>query len=446
MSGKLPVESPTASFWLSSPHRLHSYRSSASTPEECDIAIIGTGMAGVATAYHILGKCAEGPKPKVALFEARQACSGATGRNGGHSKTLLPSIKGYYDRYGPDLAEELVSLVSAQQRAIKSTVERENIECDLFVTRSFDAFFDPAQARNIKTWLEELRRNGAAWTQDIQWLEGPNIERVTGVKGVVAAASSPAFSFWPYKFVTSLLARVLHMGAILYTETPVEAVQGNDNGTVTLVTPRGTTRAQKVIYATNAYSSAVLPQYQGVIVPYRGQNSILVPLEKNHHGLNLAHTCNLFYSSNAVDYLVPRPDGNIVHGGAPHIYRLNSEDRNSKWFNTVDDATLIDEAVKTHFDHTMAKRFRGWEYSDANVAMTWTGIMGSTPDHLPHVGLVPGTQNQWILAGFNGAGMTTIFTTAEGVAEMVLTGKTVEETEVINAFKTTEERIATKFS
>jgi hypothetical protein len=82
MTGRLPADNPTTSFWLSTPHRLAQHRSSESVPEECDIAIIGTGLAGVASAYHILTSTDSGPKRKVVLFEARQACSGATGRNG----------------------------------------------------------------------------------------------------------------------------------------------------------------------------------------------------------------------------------------------------------------------------------------------------------------------------------------------------------------------------
>lgn len=81
MTGKFPVANPTASFWLTQPHHLASYRSSEQTPDECDIAIIGTGLAGVSAAYHILTDH-KGPEPKVVLLDARQACSGATGRNG----------------------------------------------------------------------------------------------------------------------------------------------------------------------------------------------------------------------------------------------------------------------------------------------------------------------------------------------------------------------------
>lgn len=82
MTGNFPGPNPTASFWLTQPHRLASYQSSDTTPELCDIAIIGTGLAGVGTAYHLLTQSEGGSEPKIVLFEARQACSGATGRNG----------------------------------------------------------------------------------------------------------------------------------------------------------------------------------------------------------------------------------------------------------------------------------------------------------------------------------------------------------------------------
>ncbi|KAI0134333.1 FAD dependent oxidoreductase-domain-containing protein [Xylariales sp. AK1849] len=445
MTSKFPAPNPTASFWLTQPHRLASYRSSDTTPDECDIAIIGTGLAGVATAYHLLTECKGELRPRIVLFEARQACSGATGRNGGHIKVRLPSVKNYQEKYGPAATEEFVAWVASQRAAMKATAEKERIDCDLLVTRSFDSYFDPTQASTIKAFLEEQRQAGATWTQDVQWLEGPNLERITGVKGLAAAASVPALSLWPYKFVTSLLERVVELGAFLYTDTPVEAVKSTSQGALTLTTPRGATMAKRVIHSTNAYCSALLPQYEGVIVPYRGQNSILVPLEKSHHP-HLTHTYNLFHTPQAVDYLVPRPDGNIILGGGTAAYRENTPDRNSHWFDSVDDSTLVHAGVKTHFDEVMERCFRGWEHSEARTAMTWSGIMGITPDGIPHVGQVPGTDNQWILAGFNGGGMPLIFTATREIALMVLRGATFEETNMPKVFKTTEERLQFKFT
>ena len=77
----LPVSNATLSYWRTEPHRIDEYRSTEQLPAECDIAIIGSGMAGVATAYH-LAKLSGTPMPSMVMLEARQVCSGATGRNG----------------------------------------------------------------------------------------------------------------------------------------------------------------------------------------------------------------------------------------------------------------------------------------------------------------------------------------------------------------------------
>lgn len=71
--------------------------------------------------------------------------------------------------------------------------------------------------------------------------------------------------------------------------------------------------------------------------------------------------------------------------------------------------------------------------------------MGITVDGLPHAGRVPGTTNQWILAGFNGGGMLLIPTMTQGIAKMVYDGKELEDTNIPLQFKTTEARLSNIF-
>ena len=67
--------------------------------------------------------------------------------------------------------------------------------------------------------------------------------------------------------------------------------------------------------------------------------------------------------------------------------------------------------------------------------------MGYTTDTIPHVGEVPGRKDQYICAGFNGAGMIHIFLSAKGLARMISHGVTFEETGIPPVFKTTTERL-----
>lgn len=77
----LPVNNATVPYWRTELHALDEHRTTEELPTECDIAIIGAGMTGVSTAYHI-SKLAGDKTPSVVILEARQLCSGATGRNG----------------------------------------------------------------------------------------------------------------------------------------------------------------------------------------------------------------------------------------------------------------------------------------------------------------------------------------------------------------------------
>lgn len=79
-SGVFPVANPTVPFWRTELDELDSHRSTEGLPTEQDIVIIGAGFAGTACAYYLTR---DNPSPpSVTILEAREVCSGATGRNG----------------------------------------------------------------------------------------------------------------------------------------------------------------------------------------------------------------------------------------------------------------------------------------------------------------------------------------------------------------------------
>ena len=75
----LPHEKPTTSYWQDPPDRIADLRTTVELPSHADYVVVGSGITGVCIAYNIL---AREPGANVVLLEARQACSGATGRNG----------------------------------------------------------------------------------------------------------------------------------------------------------------------------------------------------------------------------------------------------------------------------------------------------------------------------------------------------------------------------
>jgi hypothetical protein len=70
--------------------------------------------------------------------------------------------------------------------------------------------------------------------------------------------------------------------------------------------------------------------------------------------------------------------------------------------------------------------------------------MGYSSDGLPHVGLVPGQQDKYIIAGFTGHGMPQIFLAAEGLAKMVLKDVGFAQTGLPRLFESTSARLESR--
>lgn len=91
----LPVANATLPFWRTELHGLDSFRSTEALPSECDILVIGAGYAGVSTLYHLLDSDNAPDPSKIVMLEAREACSGASGRNG---EKMIHSLHAHFGK------------------------------------------------------------------------------------------------------------------------------------------------------------------------------------------------------------------------------------------------------------------------------------------------------------------------------------------------------------
>ncbi|KAG9228436.1 FAD dependent oxidoreductase [Amylocarpus encephaloides] len=445
----LPVENATKSFWRTDPHELDEYRYH-SVPRSCEVIIIGGGYAGIAAAYHLVAglesvyddePIVDRNRPCVVLLEAREACSGATGRNGGHLRpsvyTRLPSL---IEQYGLEAAVELCAFEDAHVPAIADIIHTEGIDCDFMLTRSFDIYTDREEAKKAKAAYDALKAAGVVKsTMDhLEWTDEEDAEKVSGVKGCVGCFTFPAAHLSPYKLFMDLLEVANNTGKLnIQTGTPALSIHENainEPSGWTVETPRGNLHAKHVIVATNGYASHLLPEYVGKIVPCRGICShITCPPGSAAPKMKMSYCLRL--PNGSQDYLIPRQDGSIVVGGA----RSEFFHKREQWYNNPDDATLI-EPAKHYFDNYMQTHFTGWEDSGAKVERLWTGVMGYTSDGLPSVGAVPDMENVWIAAGFEGHGMPVIWLTMNGIARMIK-GAKFKESGIPRIYRTTRERL-----
>jgi glycine/D-amino acid oxidase-like deaminating enzyme len=146
-----------------------------------------------------------------------------------------------------------------------------------------------------------------------------------------------------------------------------------------VLTSNGEFKASKVVFATNAYASHLLPSLKGLIVPTRGQVISTVPMRE------------VFPFSFSVDdgeYMMQRKcDGRIVLGG----FRRSVEGircRNCSVFSFLgEEKNIEDDSVCNPKIHENLVQFLGdLGVSPDKVEYEWTGIMGFSVDGYPIVG------------------------------------------------------------
>uniref|UniRef100_A0ABR3W3R8 FAD dependent oxidoreductase domain-containing protein n=1 Tax=Phialemonium thermophilum TaxID=223376 RepID=A0ABR3W3R8_9PEZI len=242
-------EGSTASFWLKDPHPTVATARSQTWPEETEFAIVGSGIAGLSVAHALLTAGRDKPHtaPRVVVLEARDACSGATGRNGGH---VIETGVDYLDlkhAFGQDAATQIVRFrlshlpaLLAVAASVPGLRERSQLRQVEFVT----AYYDQTAYEHALASLAEFKADMPAESREFRSHSQDVLKEKFHLSDyAVGAISGPAGAAWPYRFVSGLWAALLqdHASLQLETNTPVSEIQLDAHGQYTLHTPRGAT-------------------------------------------------------------------------------------------------------------------------------------------------------------------------------------------------------------
>lgn len=152
-----PVANPTRSYWQNPPHPDLLGIQSASLPATCDIVVLGSGITSCSAVLELLNGDAN--KSSITVLEAREVCSGATGRNGGRINCVaVLDYDKYSSRFGKEAAEKIVRFELAHYEAIASVVK--SFGADLFdrseirQVHTVAAIFSDQKLRDMKAQLK----------------------------------------------------------------------------------------------------------------------------------------------------------------------------------------------------------------------------------------------------------------------------------------------------
>ncbi|KIK57722.1 hypothetical protein GYMLUDRAFT_45893 [Collybiopsis luxurians FD-317 M1] len=437
----LPVSNPTKSFWLDTPgaNLLANEGSTGPLTEDADVCIIGSGMTGVSAAFHLaqavktINSKDSSLHLKAVVLEAREFCSGATGRNGGH---LTPhsffNYRSLERQWGKSEVIKSLELENRTTMAMVKIIEEYNLTDTVdLVSGGHLSLIGSTQEYASLTADYHAARQAGLDVGDVEWFSEAEVDSIYGAS--YPAVRFSAFNFWPSKFVTQLYllanSSTPHFSLDLHTHTPVISIAPLPSSRWSLGTLRGSVHCTHVVHATNAYASHLLSQFSGRkgIIPTRGQMITL------RSGTAINDSWRASWGGldhhwfprplNGSDAGSPNNRPLVVLGGGREIGGPTNEQ-----FQT-DDSVLnaaVGEDLHAFLPNTFPRMFEEGEMPE----MEWTGIMGYTETTDPFVGPVindpPSNSDlnsqsgQYIAAGYNGHGMPRAYSCAEAVAGMVM--------------------------
>jgi glycine/D-amino acid oxidase-like deaminating enzyme len=394
------------SYWLQQAHcdPLLDYRTTEQLPKYADTVIVGSGITGTLVAKHHLETW---PSKNVIVLEAREFCSGASGRNAGHCKPDQWRHYGKFEQaYGQEQALKVMKNESDTWKALVAYVKANNVDCDLWVGDTLDVPLDEEAAKVAKELFEGYRNAGGEVDHIKVTYDPTEAARISKLKSAKACYASKASTLHPWNLTAHIMRTNLDKGVNLQTHTLATSITkaAPSPHKWTVHTTRGDIACTTIVHATNAYTAALEPSLKGLVTPKPHICTLFIPPQ----ALRLHNSYAVLQSDGIVHSINPRcnADGTVLFGGS------NAGQKNlDKWAEQgpercVDDSLANVEGVMSQVRSLVNDEFIDGENatyaSGEGVQGSWSGILGLSADGVSFVGELPEKQGQWVCVGHHG--------------------------------------------
>jgi glycine/D-amino acid oxidase-like deaminating enzyme len=347
-----------------------------------DLVVVGGGITGVTAACRF----AEAGY-RVALVERALIGRGSTAA----STALLMQepdydFTGLAERYGTRRARRIWQLSRNATHDFVRTLERLRIRCHLAARDSVYYALTDEAARHLRT--EHARRR--AGSAGGRWLDRAALLRETGIHGAAAIRTRGNAQLDPYEACVGLARAAANAGAAIFERSPVTRIQPSADR-VTITTPKGTLRADRVIIATG-YAT---PDFKPLIGRFRmlhtyvAATNRLTARERRRIGLR---ALMVWDTGRPYHYARWSDDGRLLLGGAdrPRMHGRRRE-------------LALRDGIRAVIDY-----FVGLypALGDVTFEYGWEGLFAMTRDGLPYIGPHRRYPRHLFALGYGGNGMT----------------------------------------
>jgi len=335
---------------------------------EVDVAIIGAGIVGVLSAWHLKNSC-----KTVALIDSHKALNGVTGNT---TAKLTVSHGLIYHHLISKFGKESARLYSIANRdAIKWVEEfaiKESIDCDF----KWSDLYLYAQSEDEYTQLKDEQE--ACQKIGLETSLVPHLSFKYPTNGGLIFKNQAEYH--PLKFLTPIISKISGDGSFVFENTKATEVKHGDSCVIT--TDRGT------ISATNVIVSSHFPSYDPALYFAR-----LVPFRD--------------YAI-AVELNEPVPELMSVSPGKGYTYRPVWDSLREKTLLIVsgeNHRTGEGEDQNVHYQNL--ESFTRAHFDVKRIAYSWSSQDLNTLDKIPYVGKITGSDKLvYVATGFGGWGMT----------------------------------------
>jgi len=377
--------------------------------QKYDVAVIGGGLVGCASAYYLSRSGAD-----VILLERGQINEGASGRNAG---SLHFQLEQRLVKYRQKLAEALEHYVALAQVAIDhwQNIEQE-LNCNLEVV--MDGGFMVAETDDEMKLLEEKSEIEQAQGLTVELLEKKDTHKLAPYLSdkVRAALFCPYEGHCNPRLLTPAYARNAEANKVeILTNKNVTGLDKKEGKwqidfTNNQISKNGdSVIAETVLNAAGVWANEV-GLLASVDLPLLPVGLMMNVTEKTPKVIyHLIQHVGRKLSMKQVD------DGNVLIGGG---YSAKLQYQDGKWYSqrpALIHTDTVKENLRTAVSIVPFVR-------DLHLIRTWTGMTTLAPDQLPILGAVDQAPGFYIAAG--GSAFTYGPTYARLMSELILTGST----------------------
>lgn len=347
----------------------------------CDVLIIGGGITGISTAYHLCDK-----DLKIVLVDRSIITNSTSAKNTGKitylQGNIYTKIKNLYN------LEKAKMYLNSQKEAIRlidGIINKENINCDYQKQKSILFATSLKEKKLIQKEKELLTKMGIKVEEE----KSP----------VYNISVNDTYYFHPVKYLLSLAKIISEKNVTIYENTLIRNIEEKDNFYLTS-TKNYKIKSKYVVIATH-YPFFLIPLF----FPLKGyieKSYLSASLVNNNNNNNNNYTSGITPNKGSISFRFHNTNNNNYFIYLNGTHKLMNKYNNRKNFNNLSNLLLKKNIIPNYM---------------------WSNCDIITNDYLPYIGKVK--NNLFIGTGYNTWGITNGTIAGKIISDLILNNKNI---------------------